>query len=67
MEVVVLAVVNLPDPETSLTLWAAGFGVVTKLTTTVTATQTRQDHNAWYISCASPLAIGDNANIATIS
>jgi len=31
MEVVVLAVVNLPDPETSLTLWAAGFGVVTAM------------------------------------
>jgi peptidoglycan/LPS O-acetylase OafA/YrhL len=25
----VLAVVNLPDPETALTLWAAGFGLLT--------------------------------------
>ena len=24
-----LAVVNLPDPETALTLWAAGFGLLT--------------------------------------
>ena len=26
-----LAVVNLPDPETALTLWAAGFGLLTAL------------------------------------
>jgi hypothetical protein len=25
----VLAVVNLPDPETALELWAAGFGLLT--------------------------------------
>jgi hypothetical protein len=28
-EVVVLVVVNLPDPETALKLWAAGFGLLT--------------------------------------